>query len=225
MSPDLNYVVDGRSRLSGVRDQGERPTCVAFASTAGNELVRPNNVDLSIEYLHWGCNQRDPGSANGTTIESAVATLLEEGQCPDSIWPYNPDLETSRLSDYTPPSGAVAAASKYQSDSGERIPLDSCEITRHLTAGHGVVLGIQLYQGFFNPPATGIIPAPPITEKPHGLHAVLVCGLATVSETGSSYLLIRNSWGLDWGAEDYGFLAQDLLATYGLLACALSASP
>lgn len=225
MRSGLNYVVDGRSRLGRVRDQGERPTCVAFASTAGNELVRPNNVDLSIEYLHWGCNQRDPGPANGTTMESALATLLEEGQCPDSMWPYNPDLDTSGLSDYAPPSGAVVAASKYQIDSGERIPLDSSEITRHLAAGHGVVLGIQLYQGFFNPPATGVIRAPTITEKPHGLHAVLVCGVATASETGSSYLLIRNSWGLEWGAEGYGFLAHDLLATYGVLAWALSASP
>ena len=73
-----------------MKDQGDRPTCVAFAVSSlheysvdvvstGQKLV---TLDLSEEFLFFGCKQEDglKGIA-GTTIEAASEWLKKKGQC------------------------------------------------------------------------------------------------------------------------------------------------
>src|SRR4051812_8459350 len=87
-----------RELLRGrVKDQGDRPTCVAFATTSFHELRCPSMIAekggielvLSEEFLFYGCKQRD-GLVNvkGTTVAAAGKWLAAEGQCRAELHPY-----------------------------------------------------------------------------------------------------------------------------------------
>src|SRR3989442_11222287 len=82
-----------RSLMPPVRDQGARPTCVAFAVSAAHELSRTGGSvvfeDLSEEALYWGCKQHDRRTTPGTSFSSAHAALVQWGQPAEEVWPYD----------------------------------------------------------------------------------------------------------------------------------------
>src|SRR5690349_16479162 len=80
-----------------IKDQGDRHTCVAFAVSALHELwcevfcAHKSGIllDLSEEFLFYGCKQRDGiAKGNGTTVEAAAKWLAKEGQCREELQPY-----------------------------------------------------------------------------------------------------------------------------------------
>jgi hypothetical protein len=63
-------IVDLSGSLGPVRDQGNRGTCLAFATTAGHESTRLSDLggprtDLSEELLYWACKQVDGNALPG----------------------------------------------------------------------------------------------------------------------------------------------------------------
>src|SRR6266404_7343035 len=87
-----------RQQLAGrVKDQGDRPTCVAFAVSSLHEYWRDVSngqqdaiqLDLSEEFLYYGCKQRDGlRGSTGTTIDAASLWLRLKGQCLETLHPY-----------------------------------------------------------------------------------------------------------------------------------------
>ena len=79
-----------------VKDQGDRPTCVAFAVSSVHEYWRDIfvdnkqsvDLDLSEEFLYYGCKQNDglPTDA-GTTVTAASDWLGVKGQCVEQLHP------------------------------------------------------------------------------------------------------------------------------------------
>jgi C1A family cysteine protease len=59
---------------------------------------------------------------------------------------------------------------------------------------------------------TGEVVAPP-GLKTKGNHAVLAVG--TLDRNGSNFLLVKNSWGPDWGDLGYGYISDRYLSDYG----------
>jgi hypothetical protein len=90
MSPTY---VDLRPRFDGVRDQGRRPTCLAFAVTAIHEVKRaaPEHTteDLSDEALYWGCKRTDGNTRRGTGFDSGKVALAKWGQPLEAVLPYD----------------------------------------------------------------------------------------------------------------------------------------
>jgi C1A family cysteine protease len=82
------------------------------------------------------------------------------------------------------------------------------QITSLLTSGKPVVLGIQLSAQFLTPTLPDFLIDG--TGTGFGGHAVLVVGLGDI--TGSSFFLVRNSWGDKWANKGYAWLASDYLA-------------
>ena len=60
---NINIISDLRHLFGDVRDQGDRPTCLAFATSDAHAGVRPGWVPLSCEYVFYHAvkfDDRDP---------------------------------------------------------------------------------------------------------------------------------------------------------------------
>jgi hypothetical protein len=86
--------IDLRSRLSGgPRDQGHRPTCLAFALSSAHEGERASedfpHPELSPEAIWSHAARRGRAGARGISIGAAEAALKEVGQPALADWPYD----------------------------------------------------------------------------------------------------------------------------------------
>ena len=75
------------------RNQGNRGTCVAFASTAFLEFKlggsRPQTTALSEQFVYWACKQNDKlPTVSGTYLRVARKVLASLGACHASTWTY-----------------------------------------------------------------------------------------------------------------------------------------
>ncbi len=208
--------VDLRPSLLTVRDQGARSTCIAFTVTAAHEGFRNARSgvieDLSEELLYWGCKQMDGDTEPGSVFPSAAAALMQWGQPREEVWPYNADLDDTDVS-YSPPNGALDATICFKA-SMRRIDTNIQNIKAWLSRGYTVALGIILSQGFYTP-IQGAISMPISDEELTEGHAVLVVGYEDGSVPGAGFLILRNSWGLDWGDEGYGYLPYAYIERFG----------
>ncbi len=199
-SNDLPERVDLRVSLPVVLDQGARGTCVAFAVTAAHEKVRnlQNGAieDLSEELLYWRCKQIDEDREPGTSFSSVSVALMDVGQPCEDVWPYDGLRNDADIS-YNPPEGALDTAPYYNAPMARVSPTIQ-NIQSWLARGFTVALGISLSRSFFET-VRGAIPMPISEEELMEGHAVLVVGYENAVVPGEGFLILRNSWGLDWG--------------------------
>lgn len=195
-------MIDRTPGLRPVRDQGRRGTCVAFATTAAHEHGRtvrrgPLADDLSVEHLFWRSKQLDGNSSDGTSFGSARVALTDPGQCDESHWPYSGVRKLAAA--YDPPP-AVAAAAKSRATMVSIAP-DVAAVTAVLASGRPVVAGVQLWDGFYQ--CDSLVLASPAGDiDPSALHAVCLTGFDESDHT----VMVRNSWGGDWGRDGYAWL-------------------
>lgn len=195
----IQIEVDHRAALSPVRDQGARPTCLSHAVTVAHEKTRLSTIQLSPEYLHFFASS---GRVTSGVSFSAISRALEEdGQPLETDCPYwNSDPS---------PTWRPASRLKVFRRASESKSTDLTEVEQIIRGGNLPILGITLPIGFFSPIAPWII-AP---EGPtHGRHAIAGVGLA--SNNGSALVLIRNSWGSDWGDGGYAFVDETFISQH-----------
>src|SRR5260370_25777184 len=109
---------DIRCRFGPVRDQGARPTCLAFAISDAHAATRAPWAALSCEFAFYHAQKRAgrPPTA-AARLPEMLATLKEEGQPLEDDWPYLATLP-SNLDAYGPPAKVVV----YRRD-GESRPV------------------------------------------------------------------------------------------------------
>jgi C1A family cysteine protease len=203
-------VVDLSDRLGPVRDQGNRGTCLAFATTTTHEAARlrargGEREDLSEELLYWACKQIDGDFQSGTRPESATRALRETGQPLSALWPYDRNRDDSNSS-YQPPAEAVVPSALRRAT---LIPvaIDLGELQETLRGGHVIILAMELWDAFYDADG-GMIQAPDRADLLGDGHAVTLVGF----DEARGALRLRNSWGpLHWGDGGYAWLAADAL--------------
>lgn len=191
--------VDLRDQFGPVRDQGERPTCMAFAASDAHAAARPDWKPLSCEYAYFHALNRDGGLPHeGATPRGMLETIREDGQPPESEWPYLKAVP-SDIATWKPPAKAEPLF-RRGSNCGK---MNCGEIKTQLDTGKPVLLTMCLSNAFFSPDEDGLIAAnePP---DPHRRHAVIAVGHG--EKAGQRVFLIRNSWGDNWGIGGYAWV-------------------
>lgn len=224
----LPDVVDLSLWCSPVKDQKSLNTCTIFSGIALIEYWFQKEFgrreDLSALFLYK--TARDLMQRSGDTGVSAQATMQAMalfGVPPEDYWPYQED----RLDD-VPPTFCYAYAQNYQSLKYFR--LDSAEVSADkqllmlkiratLAAGIPCMFGLTLYSSVYHERNTsrGRIPYPSDRDTIIGGHTLVAVGYNDRKEleqasgipSTSGALLVRNSWGAEWGKQGYGWLPYD----------------
>jgi len=200
--------VDLRPQFGQPRDQGRRPTCLAFAASDLHAALRTTSFEpLSAEFAFYHAAQRKGGVFNphaGVPLRSMLEAVERDGQPEESGWPYLAQLP-SDLTAYKPPSnpGPVFRRSgEYKGSSFDvicqsldnRIPL---LITFAPTIQfHGAQSGVPVRS------SAGDIPS-------GSGHAVVAVGWG--EEGVERLLLARNSWGAKWAENGCAWLSESYL--------------
>ncbi len=197
-------------RMQPVRDQGERGTCVAFASVALREFLLSKRDDLSEQFMYWGCKELDGLPDAGTYIHTAMTVFAQYGVCPESVWPYEPH-QTASEGQGPPPRGARDAAQAFRLASARTVEPGLVLHYKHVLAGEDgkggmpVTFGVLVFDSWYMSPEThrtGKITLPLPGEQPAGGHAMCVVGYVDDDTVpGGGYFIVRNSWGAKWAAE------------------------
>jgi len=195
--------VDLRSALPAVWNQGDVGSCFAHAGAAcqahqvfkeGGGIITPSRLCLAVTTRH------DEGTLhcdNGATLRGTVKAMARYGVPPETLWPY----DVSKYFELPPPA-VLAQAEKWQALRYYRIPVGrhAPELFRRaLAAGFIVMFGAALYDSFESEEvaAAGRVPMPnTATEALLGGHAMAAVGY-------DADLLVRNSWGPEWGEGGY----------------------
>jgi hypothetical protein len=197
--------VDLRDRLPGIRDQGLRPTCVAFAGTDLTDCYnREVNAPEFLAWCGWIIDDLDEYE-DGMTLEAAGESLVRFGQPLEDQWPYDTTSAKTR-----PSLPVFRRARCKRRGSYSIIPRPSLvTFEDELRDGRPVVLGIELHKTFLYLSAS----APFLNADDHasdilGLHAVTLVGFLA---NEPHRWILRNSWGSGWACSGHAFASDDFI--------------
>lgn len=203
----LTVLRDLRPRFGPPRDQNPRPTCLAFAASDAHAVARglPFNP-LSAEWAYYHAVHRDGGTPDGgATLGGMLDGIRLDGQPIEAAWPYTngPDPEPAT---WAPPPGVTEL---FRRDSTEQAACSVGDLVAPLGAGAPVLLVMTISDAFYMPDPDGVVETaePPDPER---IHAVLAVGHGRLGSADA--VLVRNSWGPEWGADGHAWLHEGYLA-------------
>jgi C1A family cysteine protease len=201
----IKIVVDLRSNFGAARDQGPRPTCMAFAASDTHAAVRPGWVPLSSEWAYYQAVKRDRGQPeDGSTLASTLAVIKSDGQPVEAEWPYIKSAAID-IATWCPP--GTPPKLFFRDHSACRMELQ--HVLDQLDAGVPVLITMTLSDAFYTPDASHVVDRNEAID-PKRRHAVVAVGYG--ERAGAKLILIRNSWGEGWGLKGHAWLAAGYLA-------------
>ena len=215
--------VDLREWCSAVESQGGLGSCTAHAGVGIIEYYERKSfgkyVDASRLFLYKVTrNLMKMKGDTGAYLRTTMGAMVLFGVPPEAYWPYNDD---EKEFDKEPPAFCYAFAQNYQTTKyfrhdPSRIAGDAVlkAVKTYLSKGHPSIFGFTVYSSIEQAEPTGKIPFPSLKEKIEGGHAVVTIGYDDKMKIKNKYggvetagaLLIRNSWGKEWGDGGYGWL-------------------
>lgn len=205
MNPVIVLSKDLRFRLGAARDQGPRPTCLAFAASDLHGSVRPGWDPLSCESAFFNAQRRSGRPPTvGATLPSMIDALREDGQPVEAAWPYLIQTPQTIAAWQSP-----ATESEVFRRCGSAVVADPISLVGLLNEGRPVLLLLTLSHSFFGPIA-GVVRAANDEKPDLSLrHAVVAVGHGSVD--GVPAILVRNSWGESWGDAGHAWLLMDFI--------------
>jgi hypothetical protein len=197
---------DHRKLFGPIRDQGPRPTCLAFAASDLHAALRGAWAALSSEYLFYYAQQRANRKPHeGALLSSMLDSVRHDGQPHETGWPYLTTLPAD-LSQWVPPAG-LKPLFRRAGEAGKHT-IDA--IVQELDQGRPLIVLLRLSFSFDWVQPDGIVDEA-VGEQPdlNRRHAVIAVGHGELK--GQRVIIIRNSWGDGWGASGYGFLTEKYL--------------
>ena len=193
--------VDLRAGCSPVEDQGQLGSCTANALVGNLEFLEKKAghtvTDLSRLFIYY--NERAmEGTINedaGAAIRDGIKSLVKLGVCSEENWQYIITKFQQK-----PSAACYKQAADHQVNSYHRI-LSLQEMRQCLAEGYPFVFGFTVYTAFESASVakSGRLNLPKPSEKVLGGHAVCAVGY----DDSTKRVLVRNSWGADWGKSGY----------------------
>ncbi len=193
--------VDLTADCSPVENQGQLGSCTANALVGNLEFLQLKAdhalTDLSRLFIYYNERAMEGTVAedSGAAIRDGVKSLVKLGVCSEKSWPYKIAKFTQK-----PPQSCYKQAADHQVTSYHRI-LSLEEMRQCLAEGYPFVFGFTVYTAFESDAVakSGKLDLPKPGEKALGGHAVCAVGYDDATER----MLVRNSWGADWGKKGY----------------------
>jgi C1A family cysteine protease len=218
----LPETADLREWCSEIEDQEDLGSCTAQAAAALVEYFERRavgrHVDVSRLFLYKVTRKLIGMTGDtGAFLRTTMGALILFGAPPEEYWPYKVDDF-----DKEPTPFLYAFAQNFQAISyyrldppGTRKETLIAKIREHLSSGLPSMFGFTVYSSISQAEKTGKIPYPAPGERVAGGHAVAAVGYddgmsiknaAQGSSATKGALLVRNSWGTEWGDGGYGWL-------------------
>jgi len=225
--------MDHRPKMTPIRDQGHRGTCVAFACMAALEPFPTIPDDLSEQYAYYIIKRTlDPNPSpcrDGVATWRAADVLRRQSVCEERYWRYNKNRwsypNKSCIDNLTqaPPPSAARRNAHYGIQSYRLIfddgPTGTTSIKnvdylkRIIFANYNIVIGLYV-AGTDWGDGKGIIrvqyDARGNPVSPRGGHAMLICGYNDKDQ----YFIVKNSWGPSWGHSGYAYISYNYIRQY-----------
>lgn len=212
--PDL---VDLRDKFPPCYDQGDLGSCTANAIAGLLEfaqLKQPgggNNFTPSRLFIYYGERviEGTIKEDSGAMIRSGIKVVADDGAPPEEMWPYDISKFTKK-----PSVKSRREAKKHQAITYERVCQRIDDIRGCLADGFPFAFGFSVYEGFEGDEVakTGVLAFPKPDERMLGGHAVVGCGYDHEQQT----VLVRNSWGDDWGQKGYFTMPYEYVLDHNL---------
>ena len=221
-------VVDLRRWCSPVEDQLSLGSCTAHAGAGIVEYFERRafgkHIEASRLFLYKATrNMMQVSGDTGAWLRDTMGALVMCGVPAEKYWPYDTDKF-----DNEPGSFVYALADNYQSlkyfchdPLGLDLPVTDIltSVKKYIETGIPSMFGFWGFQSFEESEQPGDIPYPCKGESAQWGHAVVAMGYDdnkrirnTLCDTVTNgALLIRNSWGTDWGDDGYGWLPYDYI--------------
>jgi C1A family cysteine protease len=206
---NLPASVDLRNNCSPVEDQGDLGSCTGNAIVGAMEYLE--NAEHEFEegrvfarlsrlfvYYNERMKEGDINQDNGAQICDGVASLQQYGIPTESTWPYM----VHRFA-VAPSQDAYTEALQRRTTEYARVSRTNgiMDIKRVLASGYPIIFGFTVFDGFESDAvaASGTVELPGLGETNQGGHAVLGVGY----DDATQRVLVRNSWGPNWGIKGY----------------------
>lgn len=211
--------VDLRSKCPPVYDQSDQGSCTANAIAGAYEfdLLRQGITDFtpSRDYIYYNERTIEGTIAydSGASISDSVKAIQEYGICPETMWDY----ERAHLFG-KPTADCYAYGLQHKQITAIKVAnqIIPSIIKMELAAGNPVIFGFTVYESFESDAVakTGIVPMPQPNEQIVGGHAVMIVGYDDSKEC----VIVRNSWGADWGDKGYFYMPYKYVTNINLAA-------
>ncbi|MGZ4846424.1 MAG: C1 family peptidase [Halobacteriota archaeon] len=227
----LPSAVDLRQWCSPIEDQGQLGSCTANAATGIVEYFQNKAHgtyrDASRLFIYKATrNLMHETGDSGASLRETMKTLVLFGAPPEDYWPYTDQDPTWNAE---PPAFYYAFGQQYGAINYYRLdpPATPKEqllnrIKTNLAAQLPAMFGFTVYNSIRQAGNDGRIPVPCPREEVAGGHAIVAVGYDdnmkiknSCDQEATGALLIRNSWGTEWGDKGYGWLPYDYV-TKGL---------
>jgi len=203
----VTLTTDLRPRVGIPRDQGQRPTCLAFAASDAHASSRGLNQELSAEHAFFLAHQRAGTSPNeGARLGEMLQGVHAAGQISEVDWPYLPALPAN-LALWQP---SNLAATRYFQANASIYPSWSSSM-QQIDKATPILITMRLSDSFYAPSPDGIVDQIG-SEKGDPVRRHAVVGIGTGVYKGHDVMLVRNSWGTSWGLGGYAWLTEPFLS-------------
>jgi C1A family cysteine protease len=212
----LPSACDNRQYCSPIEDQGSLGSCTAHAGMGMVEYMERRaggkHIDGSRLFLYKATRKLLGWTGDtGAFLRTTMKALVHFGIPPEEVWPYEITTFDQEPDPFMYAYASNTRAIKYMRlDPYGSTPAETLqEVKSALTHGYAVIFGFTVYSSLTT---AADIPYPRMQDTMRGGHAVLAVGYddnhANIATPGGEKgaLLIRNSWGLEWGDGGYGWL-------------------